>query len=285
MAPYSADRTPQEIEDAIEKAAAALGLSLRYDVSAEALAGLLSSVHRLRPDVGTLEYLEQARRARHGVLLTWVHHRLRAFLSDFDINGYLGTYPLFVLSSAQWQALLPEGFDAQHLLDVGAGRGDVTAEIGRLFSQVTVVETSRGMARRLARQGYRVLEMDLGQAELHEQFDAVSLLNVLDRCDRPLSLLGQARQLLRPGGLLVVALVLPYRPFVYQGRSSRAPSERLPITGASFEAAARDFVTLALLPLGLRVHAISRAPYLSGGDSSRPLYELDDFIVVAEADR
>jgi len=264
--------------------AATLELSLRYDLDGSALSGLSDSVVRLRPDGGLLAYLDRAKRARHGRLLTWLHHTLRGFLSDFDINGYLGTYPLFVLSSQQWQALLPTDFEPGHLLDVGAGRGDVTAEIGLLFSDVTVVETSRGMARRLRRQGYRVLEMDLGTASLEDEtFDAVCLLNVLDRCDRPLSLLGHARQLLRPGGLLIVALVLPYRPFVYEGRMSRAPHERLPISATTFEAAARDFVNLALLPLGLRVHAISRTPYLSGGDSGRALYELDDLIVVAEA--
>jgi SAM-dependent methyltransferase len=267
----------------VDEAKAELGLSLRYDLNDAALSGLTESVVVLRPDGGTLAYLEAAPRARHGALLTWLHHALRRLLSDFDINGYLGTYPLFILSSNQWRELLPDQDGTGSLLDVGAGRGDVTAELGRLFARVTVVETSRGMARRLGRQGYRVLEVDLGEADIEGDFDAVSLLNVLDRCDRPLSLLARARQLLRPGGVLIIALVLPYRPFVYRGSVSRAPSERLPIKGATFEDAAREFISLVLLPLGLRVRTVSRAPYLSGGDSSRALYELDDLIVVAEA--
>jgi len=281
--PVRREQDPSDVQAAVESAAAELGLSLRYDLNDAALLGLTEAVVRLRPQGETLAYLELAQRARHGALLTWLHHSLRGFLSDFDINGYLGTYPLFVLSSQQWRALLPEQQGQGSLLDIGAGRGDVTAQLAPLFGQVTAVETSRGMARRLRRQGYRVLELDLGTADLNEEFDAVSLLNVLDRCDRPLSLLARARQLLRPGGILAIALVLPYRPFVYRGAVSRAPSERLPITQTSFEGAARDFISLSLLPLGLRVKAVSRAPYLSGGDSARPLYELDDLIVVAEA--
>jgi SAM-dependent methyltransferase len=267
----------------VESIAAELGLALRYDLNDAGLAGLTESVVRLRPDAGTLAYLQGAPRARHGRVLTWIHHALRGLLSDFDINGYLGTYPLFVLSTRQWQELLPKQDGRGTLLDIGAGRGDVTAELARLFGQVTVAETSRGMARRLGRQGYRVLEVDLGETDIEGTFDAVSLLNVLDRCDRPLSLLARARQLLRPGGVLIIALVLPYRPFVYRGRVSRAPRERLPINARTFEAAARELISLVLLPLGLRLRTISRAPYLSGGDSSRALYELDDLIVVAEA--
>lgn len=278
------EQTPQAVESAVSQAQAELGLALRYDIDGAPLLGLAESIVRLRPDAGTLAYLELSRRARHGALLTWLHHTLRGFLSDFDINGYLGTYPLFVLSTEQWRLLLPEQDGAGRLLDVGAGRGDVTAQLAPLFAEVTCAETSRGMARRLRRQGYRVLEQDLGSSDLNERFDAVSLLNVLDRCDRPLSLLAQARQVLRPGGTLVIALVLPYRPFVYRGGQSSAPTERLPIQqGSSFEQAAAEFVSLALMPLGLRTRAISRAPYLSGGDSAHPLYELDDVIVVAEA--
>lgn len=271
------------LEESLARAQDALGLSLRYDFKGDPLMGLSEALVRLRPDAGTLAYLELSQRARHGVFLTWLHHALRGFLSDFDINGYLGTYPLFILSTEQWRVLLPDEDGSGRLLDIGSGRGDVTAQLAPLFQEVTAVETSRGMARRLRRQGYRVLERDLGSSDLDERFDAVSLLNVLDRCDRPLSLLAQARQVVRPGGVLVIALVLPYRPFVYRGNQSSAPAERLPITQGSFEQSAAEFVSLALMPLGLRIRAISRAPYLSGGDSARPLYELDDLLVVAEA--
>jgi hypothetical protein len=50
-----------------------------------------------------------------------------------------------------------------------------------------------------------------------------------------------------------------------------------------FEASACEFVLHALLALGLEVVAVSRAPYLSGGDSTRPLYELDDLLLVCRA--
>jgi SAM-dependent methyltransferase len=42
----------------------------------------------------------------------------------------------------------------------------------------------------------------------------ISALNLLDRCDRPVTLLRQIKRALKPGGKLVIALVLPFRPYV-----------------------------------------------------------------------
>ena len=57
---------------------------------------------------------------RHGGFKTRVHALLRWFLSDFDVNGLLGMYPMHLLDTSQWQALLGGG-SARRLLDVGAG--------------------------------------------------------------------------------------------------------------------------------------------------------------------
>jgi SAM-dependent methyltransferase len=60
-----------------------------------------------------------------------------------------------------------------------------------------------------------------------EPYDAIALLNVLDRCDKPRTLLQRCLALLKPGGRLIVALALPYRPFYYLGPSTPDPLERL----------------------------------------------------------
>jgi hypothetical protein len=78
-------------------------------------------------------------------------------------------------------------------------------------------------------------------------------------------------------------LVLPYEPFVYDGSGTREPSERLDLNVSDWESAVALFCSQVLEPLGLEVMAISRAPYLSGGDDRQPLYELDDALVVSRA--
>ena len=59
-------------------------------------------------------------------------------------------------------------------------------------------------------------EWDLGE----RRYDLVSCLNLLDRCSRPLNLLRRIRAALTPAtGRLLVAVVLPFRPYVEQGRT------------------------------------------------------------------
>jgi hypothetical protein len=50
-------------------------------------------------------------------------------------------------------------------------------------------------------------------------YDLISCLNVLDRCSRPVSLLHEIREALRPRtGRAIIALVLPFQPYVEAGQ-------------------------------------------------------------------
>jgi len=54
----------------------------------------------------------------------------------------------------------------------------------------------------------------------HRQYDVISCLNLLDRCERPLLLLQQIHASLVPStGRLVLAVVLPFCSYVETGRS------------------------------------------------------------------
>ena len=217
---------------------------------------------------------------RHGVVRTYAQRLARLYLSDFDANALTGMYRMLLLPEAEWRTLLGARGGGR-LLDVGAGSGDVTLVLGRCFDEVNATEVSRGMAKRLTKRGVRCHAIDLTQAPLDAPpFDAVSLLNVLDRCERPRQLLRHCLQALKPGGLFIVALALPYRPFFFDGPRTPDPLERLECDATAWEDGARRFIERDLLPLGLTLECFARAPYLSAGDSGRPLYELDDVVVV-----
>ena len=97
-----------------------------------------------------------------------------------------------------------------------------------------------------------------------EPFDVVSLLNVLDRCDKPKTLLREIRPLLRrPGGQLLVAVVLPFCPFVEDGSGQRPPAERLAVTSRRWEKAVNELVVNVFAPSGYDVVRLSRVPYYS----------------------
>jgi SAM-dependent methyltransferase len=233
-------------------------------------------------DAGTDAFLAEAARGRHGWFRTTTHRMLRLFMSDFDANGMLDMYSLFLASSEQWRAVLGAR-EAERLLDVGAGSGKVTQTLMPFAKQVTATELSPPMARRLRRMGIECHEIDLAERDLPgARFDLIACLNVLDRTARPRELLRRLVALLEPEGRLVLALALPYHPFYYVGASTPDPLERLACTDARWERAAGQLVERELEPLGLSLSSVSRAPYLSFGDTQRGLYELDDAILVLE---
>jgi len=220
---------------------------------------------------------------RHGRLRTYAQRLARVYLSDFDANALTGMYRMHLLTRSAWRRLLADRGGGR-LLDVGAGSGDVTLALADGFESVEATEVSRGMARKLVRRGIRCHAVDLTETPLADaSFDCVSLLNVLDRCRRPQRLLQHCLQALRPGGSLVVALALPYRPFYFEGPATPDPLERLQCDAGpqgAWEDGARRFIERDLLPLNVTLECFARAPYLSAGDSARTLYELDDVVVV-----
>jgi SAM-dependent methyltransferase len=232
------------------------------------------------PDESARSFIEE-QDERHRRRRTWITRRLlRMMLSDFDVNGILGTYPLFLLSTDQWRGLLG-GDPGGRLLDVGAAAGDVTSTLAPLFDHVVTTDISRPMVRRLRERGFEAHRVDLTTTDVPgTPFDAVALLNVLDRCEQPLTLLRRAVEVLEPGGHLLLALPLPYRPCYYRGPIVRFPAAQLPLSGATWVGDA-DSLSALLATFGLTVETVARAPYLSGGDRTNLYYELDATVVVA----
>jgi SAM-dependent methyltransferase len=258
-------------------------LDLYYDVDVAALSPRLRDRFiKLERDAATDAFLAQAGRGRHSWWRTQLHRLLRQFMSDFDANGLLDMYPLFVASTEQWRLLLgPQSIS--RLLDVGAGSGNVTRTLIPLAEQVVTTELSRHMAERLRRSGLPCHELDLAERDLPgAPFELIACLNVLDRTARPRQLLRRMHERLTPGGRLLLALALPYNPFFFRGNSTPEPLERLACAEPSWEEAVNSLVERELEPLGFTVVTVSRAPYLSFGDAESGLYELDDALLVCQ---
>ncbi len=238
----------------------------------------------LEPDDDTQAFAEAEQHAPQPRLRWLTRAAMRPFASDFSINALLNTYPLFLLSTPQWRQLL--GNDGGSLLDIGAATGDVTARLAPLFDDVLAVEVSGPMVRRLRERGLDARRLDLtrrpaepGSPE-HGGYDTVAILNVLDRCARPVSLLRSAISRVRPGGRLLVSMPLPTSSCWYDGPRLRAPLESLGIDATTWATGATALADV-LQAYGLRVDALARAPYLSGGDRRQALYALDTAVLVA----
>src|SRR5690349_10183232 len=108
-------------------------------------------------------YLTEAFRTRPGRARTVLHRTLLSWFSDFDADGLLDMYPMHLLGTSGWRRLLGDRPGQRHL-DVGAGAGHVTATIAPLVGETITTETSRVMARKLRKRGFRCYEADLAEA-------------------------------------------------------------------------------------------------------------------------
>lgn len=247
---------------------------------AEDLPSVLRGLDPAVPSEADIETF--VRHARCPGLPTWVVRRaLRPFLSDFSLNGLFGTYPLYLLGSSHWRALLGDAAGGR-LLDIGAAAGDVTLELAPLYDEVVATDVSRPMVQRLRRRGFVAHRTDLATHDLPgPPFDTVALLNVLDRCDHPADLLATAVRMCRPGGTVVIASPLPYDPWRYAGSVPLRPKHPLPLRGQFFDADLGALVDVILPLAGLEPLRWIRTPYVSAGDRRRPEYRLDATVIVA----
>ena len=112
-----------------------------------------------------------------------------------------------VLRRAPFRAL--RGSPPGRLLDVGAGRGDLATVLVARGWQVTGLEPSPEACEEGRRRGVRMVEGTLDSAdpaELGNEYDIVVFQHALEHVVEPRDDLLRARELLREGGLVLVAL-------------------------------------------------------------------------------
>ncbi|KAI4470168.1 drev protein [Holotrichia oblita] len=126
---------------------------------------------------------------------------------------------MFVLSFSQFLKL--SGWESntleESLLDLGAGDGEVTARLAKAYKRVYVTEVSNTMQNLLRHRGFEILPVETWYE--YRKFNTISCLNVLDRCDKPLELLNHIGDSLAPNGTILLALVLPFSPYVESGNA------------------------------------------------------------------
>lgn len=241
-----------------------------------------------QPDEAAETFLmRSAERSNSLLLQTW--HKLAGlalslFFSRTSINGLLGRGSMHVFSGEQFQKLMAaSGYVGpwRKVVDLGAGDGATTAHVAQFFDKVYATDISPPMRWALAKRKFTVLDVERWYKD--GPFDVILCLNLLDRCDRANTLLRQIRSALVAGGRLVVALVLPFLPYVeVGGRWDHKPTEELQVVGYALESQVASLVKRVFEPLGLRCLAWSKVPYLCEGNLGQAYYFLDDVLFVLE---
>lgn len=232
--------------------------------------------------------------------------------------------------SAEERRLLVDLKQRARAFDIGSGDGDgPTSVLAQFFASVAVSEDNAMMRLRLMKT-YGVANVYNSEqctallrggaaatASSAAAFDVISLFNVLDRCDKPLSLLRDIHAYMTAVDeqkrkeretttkkkkeksqtaassldkcLFVVATVLPWCPFVEDGTKQRKPSEGLEEMqgatcgdGASFERSLERLLRV-FERVGFRLRCWTRLPYLSPGDDFIAYFALDDSVMILEA--
>lgn len=240
-------------------------------------------------DSDTKTFLKRSQE-KSGWLFTQLYHSLVStvlspMVSRTSINGFLGRGSMFVFSAEQFQQLLRIGPDwkAERLLDLGAGDGGVTEVMGVHFRLVYATEVSPPMRWHLQRRNYTLLGIDEWQ-HTGFQYDVISCLNLLDRCEDPLGLLRDIRRSLVPKtGRLVLAAVLPFQPYIEVGGKWERPKEHLKIGGKMWEEQVTNLYNEVFQRAGFELEAVTRLPYLCEGDMYNDYYVLDDAVFVLKA--
>ncbi|RWS07333.1 methyltransferase-like protein 9 isoform X1 [Dinothrombium tinctorium] len=209
------------------------------------------------------------------------------FMTSTSVNGLLGRGSMFIFSRQQittfHEDLLCLKADPNStLLDLGAGDGEVTTVLSNFFNRTFVTEVSPVMRRILTKKGFKTLDAFSWQNE-NIDFDLISCLNLLDRCDKPLTMLKHIRTRLKPNGRLLLALVLPFSQYVESSSNKHKPSEQLPITGTCLESQLISFHDNVIKPYGFELIKWTKLPYLCEGDLELSFYWLNDIVMLLKA--
>jgi len=211
------------------------------------------------------------------------------FMTQTSINGFLGRGSMFVFSSEQFARIyddLPaiKAKENTSFLDLGAGDGKVTEVIAQFFTETHATEISPVMRRLLAKKNYKILDVDKWHEDPDQKYDLISCLNLLDRCEKPLTMLSQMKAKLKPDGKILMALVLPFNQYVETNvvneTNSHKPVESLRLSGNNFEEQMVSLTENLLLPNGLELVKWTRLPYLCEGDLDLSFYWLHDSVMV-----
>ena len=206
------------------------------------------------------------------------------FMTATSINGLLKRGSMFVFSSHQFHQIFDnisiiKSDQDSNLLDLGAGDGKVTKIMAQYFNSTHCTEISSVMARLLNESGFNILDYE-NWAENDSKYDLISCLNILDRCDRPLTMLQKVRTKLKPNGRVLVALVLPLKQYVESSTNYHEPIEKIFLSGHTKEEQLESLEEIVFKPIGLEIIHWTVLPYLCEGDINQAFYWLKDIVIL-----
>merc|ERR1712037_11334 len=218
---------------------------------------------------------------------------MKIFTTKTTTNAILGRGEMFVVSKEQLMKMLPDVYAEnpdhkfKNWIDLGAGDGGALIRGPSLMTEkMSTTEICPVMRKRLEWRGFTVEDTD-NWDQTETKWDVISMLNLLDRAAYPDMFLDKAYDALAPDGILIIAIVLPYRPYVERGGTiANKPYADV----HKFISPSRKYVDQvdrfikAVEKKGFKHTTWSSVPYLCEGDRTIGYYSLKDTIIVFRKD-
>lgn len=199
-------------------------------------------------------------------------------------NGILYRGEMFVISKEQFYSLTDnENQKFETWLDLGAGDGGALERLGvkDMATTIWATEICAVMRKRLEWRGFNIKDVEKWD---NQNYDVISMLNLLDRAGNPDSFIEKAHGALKSNGVLLIAVVLPFNPYVERGGVDNKPLVDI----SAYQSTSRNhcdqletFVN-AIQRIGFALKKWTVAPYLCEGDQTTSYYSLRDTILVFE---
>jgi SAM-dependent methyltransferase len=261
-------------------------MEFSYDIDTTKLNDSLKSVVvNLSPDIDLDNTLKSWQADPYPELKMLLYPILQRYIPLFTLDALLGVYPLYILGPNMWQRIVPKEKHGGSLLDIGAGQGFVTMNAKPIFKKIVTTETSIGVAIRLWFRGFVCKLRDVARFPRMfrpKSFDVVSILNVIDRSDRPISLLENARNFLKDDGYMIIATPLPIHQVVWTTKANPVQEHFNLSFNSSFEESLNELCEKVLIPHGLVPTMIGKLPYISKPNYITNLDPYEDAIIVCK---
>ncbi|XP_074595607.1 protein-L-histidine N-pros-methyltransferase [Brevipalpus obovatus] len=247
---------------------------------------IASKFKKMSYDNETDEFIQNCYQKSDWLFTQMFKSLARAFLSIFmtatSINGLLKRGSMFVFSNEQFNLIYDELGSIKSdpeatLMDLGSGDGCVTTIMSKYFHQTYCTEVSTVMKKLLAKRGFKVLDPEKW-ADNDLAYDLITCLNLLDRCDQPITMMKKIHSKVKRNGRVLIALVFPLNQYVESSNNAHKPAEMLPIVGSNLEEQVQSFVENVIEPNDFELLAWTKLPYLSEGDLDLSYYWLIDVV-------
>lgn len=246
---------------------------------------LAEKFYTLSCDQETEDFIRDCHNTSYGYNLfkSFAKPILLKFYSLPDANGILGSGRMFMFSKNQLRLLFQDLVKNNNissdiiffnsLLDIGAGDGLVTDKFKEIVNNnnIICIETASKLIKALEKKGYKT------KTDIEGEYELISLLNVLDRCEYPITIMKKIHQI--KSKFIIVSIVLPFSGFYQEGTKKYPQKESFCEKYKNFEESV-NVISVKFNELGFDVIRISRVPYLSEGNINREMFFLDTAVFI-----